>query len=347
MLPLPYSRSPTTMISRLLSLFRRNAGRSRSGRPPCPDHGPRLGLALSSGGARGLAHVGVLQVLEEQGIPIHAIAGSSMGAYVGALWAAGFSGNDLSELAEEMHDRGQLWKLADPVFPPMTGLFHGLKAKAHLARSLGDLRFEDLDRQLLVVVADLDNKQRVVLREGRIVDAVHASCAMPGIIAPVTVGGRRCVDGGVVDPVPVGALWRFAEVDRVIAVSVIPTFAEVDAGLCDGDEETPPESWWRRGAGFLNRHCNVLAPGNVIDTFRQSIRAAQIRIAHDSVRGADLCLRPEHFHARWHDYSNFERFIQAGRDVATRRLDEIRSLLEPGGATHENESEPLVGNRVA
>lgn len=335
------------MIGRLFSLVRRSPGRTRTARPLREAGTPRLGLALSSGGARGLAHVGVLQVLEEEGIEIHAIAGSSMGAYVGALWAAGFSGTELRDLAEEMHDRRQLWKLADPVFPPMKGLFHGLKAKAHLARSLGDLRFEDLERRLLVIAADLDSKQRMVLREGPLVDAVHASCAMPGIIAPVTVRGRRCVDGGVVDPVPVGALRRFGDVDRVLAVSVIPTFAEVDAGLCEGDEETPPESWWRRSAGFLNRHCNLLAPGNVIDTFRQSIRAAQIRIAHDSVRGADLCLRPEHFHASWHDYAHFERFIQAGRDVATRRLDEIHALLEPGGQTHETEPEPMVGDCVA
>src|SRR6187402_2960159 len=74
----------------------------------------KLGLALSSGGASGLAHIGVLQVLEENGIEIHAIAGSSMGAYIGALWAAGFSGKALEDLAAEISDRRKLWKLADP-----------------------------------------------------------------------------------------------------------------------------------------------------------------------------------------------------------------------------------------
>ncbi len=308
---------------------------------------PKIGLALSSGGARGLAHVGVLQVLEENGIEIHAISGSSMGSYVGALWAAGFSGGDLARLAEEMHDRRQFWKLADPVLPPTRGLFHGLKAKAHLKRSLGDLRFEDLERKLLVITADLDTKERLVLRSGRIVDAVHASCAMPGIIAPVDLNGRRCVDGGVVDPVPVAALKKFAEVDRVIAVSVIPSFEEVDAGMYVNDEDEPlPPSLSRRFLSAINRNVNFLAKGNIVDTFRQSIRCAQVRIAHDSLKRADLVLRPEHFSAPWNDYSNFARFIEAGRKVALENLGEIRALLEetrPDERTDDN----LVGERVA
>ena len=115
----------------------------------------------------------MLEVLEEEGIEVHAIAGSSMGAYIGSLWAAGFSGVQLGELAAEMNDSRQMWKLADPLFPPLQGLFRGEKAKRHLARSLGDLKFEDLERKLLVVTFDLDTAQRLVIQKGRIIDAVH------------------------------------------------------------------------------------------------------------------------------------------------------------------------------
>jgi NTE family protein len=334
------------MFGKLTSFLRHDRHTVRSGRPLIDRGSVKFGLALSSGGARGLAHVGVLQVLEENGIEVHCIAGSSMGAYVGALWAAGFSGKELEKLAEEMHDRHQLWKLADPIFPPMTGLFHGLKAKAHLERSLGDLRFEDLARRFLVITVDIDTKERLVLRDGKVSDAVHASCAMPGVIAPVMINGRRCVDGGVVDPVPVGALQKYSEADRVIAVSVIPTFDQVDAGIID-EEEPPPTKIARRTFSAINRRINVLAPGNVVDTFRQSIRAAQIRIAHDSVTRADLCLRPEHFSAAWHDYSNFGRFIEAGRKVALDHLDEIRGLLNPDPKTHANPKDNVVGECVA
>jgi len=333
------------MLGKILRVFKGDPSPQRTDRPLHETRKPKLGLALSSGGARGLAHVGVLQVLEENGIEVHAISGSSMGSYVGALWAAGFSGKDLAELAAEMHDRRQLWKLADPIFPPTPGLFRGLKAKAHLERSLGDLRFEELERKLLVITADLDTKERLVLRSGRISDAVHASCAMPGIIAPVMLNGRRCVDGGVVDPVPVGALRKFGEVDRVIAVSVIPTFEEVDSGMYKDDDPPPAESIGRKFLSAINRNVNFLAKGNIVDTFRQSIRCAQVRIAHDSIKRADLCLRPEHFSAPWNDYSNFGRFIDAGREVALAHLDEIRTLLDPD--SNEHDEKQLVGQRSA
>ncbi|RYD37300.1 MAG: hypothetical protein EOP87_03820 [Verrucomicrobiaceae bacterium] len=334
------------MFGAIVRFFKRESTPERQDRPL--HGGPRLklGLALSSGGARGLAHVGVLQVLEENGIEVHAIAGSSMGAYVGSLWAAGFSGAKLGELAAEMQDRRTLWRLADPIVPPVKGLFRGLKAKAHLERSLGDLRFEDLERELFVVTLDIDTKERVVISKGRISDAVHASCAMPGIIAPVLLDGRRCVDGGVVDPVPVGVLRKYSHVDRILAISVIPTFQDVEEGACR-NEPDEPRPFFRRMMSGMNQHVNLMAPGNAIDTFRQSIRAAQIRIAHDSVKGADLCLRPRHFYAPWHDYSNFTRFIEAGRQVATDNLDAIRALLKEDHQTHEDENHNMVGERVA
>lgn len=333
------------MFESIVRFFRRKPRPEGSGRPLRDASRPRLGLALSSGGARGLAHVGVLQVLEENGIEIHAIAGSSMGAYVGALWAAGFSGKRLEELAAEMQDKRTLWKLADPILPPVKGLFRGAKAKAHLERSLGDLTFEDLERELFIVTLDIETRERVVLNHGKLSDAVHASCAMPGIIAPVLLNGRFCVDGGVVDPVPVGVLRKYSHVDKIIAVSVIPTFADVEAGACRR-RTAEPVTFLHRALHGINQRINVMAPGNAMDTFRQSIRAAQIRIAHDSVKGADLCLRPQHYFAAWHDYSNFGRFIEAGRKVAEENLDAIRDLISDQ-QTHEIRSDNMVGERVA
>lgn len=338
------------MFGSLLRLFRREPRQQQpvEREPNAGKQQLRLGLALSSGGARGLAHVGVLQVLEENGIEVHAIAGSSMGGYIGALWAAGFSGKKLEELAAEMQDRRTIWKLADPIIPPVKGLFRGLKAKAHLEKSLGDLRFEDLKRQLLLVTVDIDTKERVILREGKLSDAVHASCAMPGIIAPVLLNGRYCVDGGVVDPVPVGVLRKYSDVDKVIAVSVVPTFEQIEGGGA-----RPPRkaegNIARRFFRGLNSHVNLLAPGNALDIFRQSIRAAQIRIAHDSVKGADLCLRPEHFFSPWHNYSEYGRFIEAGRKVALEHLDEIRALVRADSETHDHEKpgNNMVGELVA
>jgi NTE family protein len=157
------------------------------------------------------------------------------------------------------------------------------------------------------------------------------------------------VDGGVIDPVPVGALHKFTDVDRVLAISVVPTFRDVDEGKCGlAASEDPPPGWFRRFGRSVNSNVNLMAKGNMIDTFRQGIRAAQIRLAHESCKRADLCLRPEHSYEPWHDYAGFRRFIDAGRKVATEHLDEIRALLRPDFRSHENTPFlSMVGHDVA
>ncbi len=315
-----------------------------------PTRKPKLGLALSAGGAKGLAHVGVVQVLEENGIEVHAISGSSMGAYVGSLWAAGFSGKDLEILAAEMHDRRQFWKLADPILPPLSGLFKGEKAKKHLKKSLGDLRFEDLARKLLVITFDLDTRERLVKRAGCIADAVHASCAMPGIISPVILDGHRCSDGGVVDPVPVSALKKFTDVDYVIAVSVVPTYDDIENKDPAAPSSSPP--LLKRIVRKIHRSTNLLAYGNVVDTLRRSLGASQIRIAHESIKKADICLHPDCKTGLWHDYTNFEKYIEAGREATLAQLTEIKALFEPipdpSGLSHDPPSnKQVVGECVS
>lgn len=311
---------------------------------------PRIGLALSSGGAKSLAHVGVIQVFEENNIPIHAIAGSSMGAYIGALWAAGCHGGKLEELAAEMHDKSVLRKLADPAFPFLKGLVKGEKAKEHLAKTLGYISFDELERELIVVAADLNSNERVVIRSGPVLDAVHASCAMPGVVVPVEVDGRRCVDGGVVEPVPVGALRRFCDVDYVIAVSTLPSFLE----LAEDDERddpmfesSAPRGLWGRLKKSINSKVNLAAEGNSIDTLRRSIRIAQIRMAHDSCKRADIVLHAHSSHnSQWHDYQNYRHFVDLGREVAEQALPRILDLTGSQNIRahrHEVSTEQMVG----
>lgn len=300
----------------------------------------RFGLALSSGGAKSLAHIGVIQVLEENGIAVCAVSGSSMGSYIGALWTAGCNGRQLEELAAEMRDRKTLRKLADPAPPFLQGFLKGEKAKRHLGRTLGDISFADLKKKLIVVAADLDTYERVVLREGSVLDAVHASCAMPGVVVPVTVNGRRCTDGGVAEPVPVSAIRKFCDVDRVIAVSTLPSFEQLREKRRDGEhvirEEMETGLWGKiaKGIGSLS----LTAEGNMIDTLRRSIRIAQIRIAHDALKDADVVVHAHsHQESRWHDYDNFRHFIEVGRRAAEAQLPAIRALTE---AHKQGETKP-------
>ncbi len=300
---------------------------------------PRVGLALSSGGARGLAHVGVIQVLEENGIPVHAIAGASMGAYVGALWAAGHDGAALAAFAGEINSPRDLWRRLDLALPPVRGLFRGEMLRSRLHEALRGATFETLERELHVVAANLDTFERRIFTRGDVASAVHASAAIPGVCVPVEIDGQRYGDGGIVDPLPVGVLRR-AGCERIIAVNVLPSVEEIARGFA-GTVEPPGTSWLRHALSRLNRAINVFAPGNVVEILRRSIFAAQIRMADVSSRRADFVIRPAVNRSRWHDYHRHADYIALGRKAAESVLPTLLSLVEPTPKDrHENAPPP-------
>jgi NTE family protein len=292
---------------------------------------PKIGLALSSGGARGLAHVGVIQVLEENGIEVDVIAGASMGAYVGALWAAGYNGRELEAFAAEIRTPRDLWGRLDLALPPVRGLFHGRAIKSRLEEALDGVTFGELERELRVVAANLDTFERKVFCDGDVATAVHASFAIPGICVPVEIGGHRFVDGGIVDPLPIGVLAG-AGCERLIGVTVVPSFEEVATGAAaetagDNGSRVPP-GLFRRGLRRLNRSFNVFASGNVVDTLRRSLLGAQIRMANVSRQRADLVIAPSVPRCRWHDYHHYLHYIEVGRRAAESQLPALRALCE-------------------
>jgi len=140
----------------------------------------RIGLALSSGGAKGLAHVGVIQVLEENGIEIDAIAATSMGAYVGSLWAYGLEGPALEKIAREHDGRWGFLSIVEPVLPPRMGILRTKRIASRLRRSLGEAHFSDLIRPLRVVATNRETLESVVFSTGNVVQAVEAVSKMLG-----------------------------------------------------------------------------------------------------------------------------------------------------------------------
>jgi NTE family protein len=300
---------------------------------------PKIGLALSSGGARGLAHVGVIQVFEKECIPVHAITGSSMGAYVGSLYAVGFNGTQLEELAREIKSRKVLLKLLDPVIPPSEGLIRGARIRAHLERSLGGIEFKDLATPLLVVATDLDSLTAHVFDSGPVAAAVHASAAIPGFCAPVTLDGHRYIDGGASDPLPVTLMRERFAPDVLIAVNVLPKPDDI-ARRRDKTFPTPATDagLFRRGVAGILKHFNLLAHGNVLDTFRRSLMTAQLRLGARDAALADVCVHPVFRESAWYDFEHFDLYIEAGREAARAALPRIRALLKSEttkGANHE------------
>ncbi len=293
-----------------------------------PKRRPRVGIAFSSGGAKGLAHIGVIQVLEENGFEVAAVAGTSMGAYVGALWASGLNGKELEELAAHMGASRDRWKLVDPILPPRRGFIGGRKIEERLRDSLGNKTFADLKVPTFVVATELDGFHRHVFMKGDVASAILASIAVPGIVSPVCRDGMEFVDGGIASPLPTSALHDFADVDKVIAVSVMPRVNELFDGPTDETKKKSRCSWLKRPFRWLNNRLNIFAKGNMIDILRGAAMGSQIRLVERAADQADLHIRAINPTASWHDYHHYETYISLGRKAAKKALPELRQIFE-------------------
>ncbi|MDY7080622.1 MAG: patatin-like phospholipase family protein [Chloroflexota bacterium] len=184
----------------------------------------KIGLALSSGGAKGIAHVGVLRALEDARIPIHLLVGSSMGGLVAAFYAAGHSTAEIEQLCRSM-------RLFDIIQRDRSGM--GLLGQDRIAAllqgALGDLTFDQLNLPLALVAADLETGEEVIICEGSVVEGMLATMALPVIFPPRHWNGRLLIDGGVINPIPFD-IARQMGADHVIAVHTrhaLPSIGEM------------------------------------------------------------------------------------------------------------------------
>jgi len=176
----------------------------------------KIGLALGGGAARGIAHIGVLKVLEENNIPVHIIAGTSSGALFGALYAGGVS---VPEMVHESTRTG--WSRLVRLILSRRGAVSAEAMEKLVYQSIGHREFSRLNKPFYIVATDIRTGEQVILKEGDLALAIHASSAVPGVFAPVRINGRLLVDGMVVNNVPANLLKALGA-DFVIAVDVIP-----------------------------------------------------------------------------------------------------------------------------
>jgi len=181
-----------------------------------PRSSPRIGVALGGGSARGYAHIGALAALDRRGLSPSVVVGTSFGAFVGALYAAGTSPAQMRADAEKTRRRDVIPEIFD--FNPLRGaLCAGDRLEAYFARWVGDRTIESLPLKFAVVTTDVDTGERVVLDRGPLARALRASASLPGIFAPVEWEGRRLLDGGIGTPVPLDTLDGF-DVDVALGV---------------------------------------------------------------------------------------------------------------------------------
>jgi len=176
-----------------------------------------IGLALGGGGARGIAHIPMIQILDEMGIKPVIISGTSMGAIIGALFAAGVTGKEMEETMNGLSIK-EIGKMVDVDWLSRNGLVKGKGIVKYLSEIIPANRFEDLQIPLQVVATDFWNRSEVVFSSGDLLEAVRASISIPGIFTPVKIGGKVLTDGGLVNPLPYDLIRD--ECDLLIAVDV-------------------------------------------------------------------------------------------------------------------------------
>lgn len=297
--------------------------------------GTLLGLVLGSGAAYGLAHIGVLRILEKENIPIDILAGSSMGALVAAFWGAGYRASDLEKIAKSLDQRNAFFKLIG--FGDLSlahrGFFHGRQVVRFMESYLGNRRFQDLELPVKVVASSLTTSQEVIFEKGRVVDALRASISIPGIFRPFPYRGELLIDGGILNPLPVDVLARMG-VKKIIAVNVLAGPEERSQKVRLRAEKrnkflrTQPEgASWKQWFVPLIERVNQHFASNIFNVIMNTIQFMEYEIAEVTSQEADVLIRPVMPEGHWAEFYRAEKFIRIGEEKTLEQIDEIKRLL--------------------
>ncbi|MCK9351930.1 MAG: patatin-like phospholipase family protein [Candidatus Paceibacterota bacterium] len=254
---------------------------------------PKIGLALGSGGARGIAHIGVIKILEENHIPIDYIAGTSIGALVGGFFAAGLDIKEIERLSLETNWR-KVFSFLDPRLTQ--SLIGGEKVKTFINEQIGSKTFEECRIPFTAVATDLKNGEIVSMNTGDMASAIRASISIPLVFKPVETFDKLLADGGLSAPVPV-EIVRNMGADIVIAVNL-------NKHYCDED--------WKPGWY------------NIADN---SLNILQHHLAQFNVRNADLVIDINAGQSSWYDFVNGKDKIAIGEKAAEDILPKLRELI--------------------
>ncbi len=253
---------------------------------------PQIALVLGAGSARGLAHIGVLQVLKENDIPFDFIVGSSMGAMVGGIYAAGADIKMLGRMIEHMDT-----SLLFDVHVPRLGFIAGKRITSFLTLMTKNKNFNELDFPLLATATDLLSGQRIVLEEGSVADAIRASISIPGVFTPVKRDGMILVDGAVADRLPV-EVARLRGADLIISVDV--TFSQ-------------------------EKQTVIKNAMDVILTSLDIMSKQQFDLVHPQ---SDILIQPRVNSYSPRDFEKSKEIVDLGREAAQEKLAEIRIKID-------------------
>ncbi len=290
--------------------------------------GVMVGLVLGGGAALGIAHVGVIRVLEKEGIPVDVVVGSSMGALIASLWVVGNKADQLETIAREFENKVGMLKLFDPVFP-RSGFIGGRLIKLWLRKHLGDKTFYDAQIPTKIVSYDLIRREEQILEEGSLVEAVRESIAIPGVIEPVFRDGKMIIDGGVLNPLPVNVL-RDMGIHRIIAVNVLQSPTDVSKGYELEQKQMQDQAlvpFFDDPMRYLGWRIKKKLYVNIPDIIIRTLQASEYVIADKSASAADVLIHPDLVGINWFELYEVDKLIKSGEEATRKQLAAIKKLV--------------------
>lgn len=291
--------------------------------------GVQVGLALGTGAALGHATIGVLKVLKREGIPVDIIAGTSMGSIIAGCYAAGYEPEEIEELALRIDKSWVYENLFWDVTVPRSGFFAGDTLLRFIRSYIGSREFSDMEIPYACVAADIETGEEVVLKQGRVAEAIRASCGLPLIFEPTQLSGRWLVDGGLVNPVPT----------RVIADMGADILLAVNLTMPAGERKTKVHE--RHDQRLLNKPLNLdtlrevaktampkafRAP-NFLEVFFQMIYTMEYEVAQSRLDLAHVTMFPDLTGFSWTELHRAAEIIRAGELAAEEALPRLKALI--------------------
>ncbi len=268
---------------------------------------PKIGLALGSGSARGLAHIGVLKMLEKNQVPIDLISGSSIGALIGGIYAATGTFKKLERIAKGITKRKLLF-LIDPLLKA-PGLLKGKKVEKVIDSWVEGKKFKDLKIPFVAVATDLKTGQEVLLKSGKVSTAIRASISIPGIFNPVKIGNNWLIDGGVVSPIPASVVKQMGA-DIVIAVNLNARFSY------------DPINRLKQGITSSTSKEKL----SLVDIVTQTIDIMEYKIIQSNLKEADVVITPKVNDISWAEYYNASKIIKLGEQATLKIIPKLKKI---------------------
>jgi len=299
----------------------------------------RIGIALGSGGAKGLSHIGVIKTLERENIEVSYISGSSIGALIGGVYAKGYSGEELEKIAISFSEE-EFYTIFD-FSKSLQGIIKGEKILSYIDELLEGASFSDLKIPFLPIAVDLITGEKIIIQEGKVSEAIRGSISIPVIFQPSPWKNRLLIDGGVLSPVPVKELKEIYKPDMVIAVTLhkksnwepketlsIPQIPINPTSLTEKVTYKISQSVIFRE---FQRRLNPLLNPAFLEVLMRTIDIMNAEIEENNLKEADIIINPEVQNFGTFDFDKAKELIELGEKAGEENIEKIKKIIKRKG----------------